>query len=75
MVATDDIVFVANDWRVSRAQYADRVARAAAILRDIGVEAGDCIGVALRNCPQFFELLTAASGSRPDGSDCLEVEA
>jgi long-chain acyl-CoA synthetase len=61
MLATDDIVFVANDWRVSRAQFSDRVARAAAILRAIGVGPGDCIGVALRNCPQFFELLTAAS--------------
>lgn len=60
-MAADDIVFVANDWRVSRAQYADRVARAATILREIDVGAGDCIGVALHNCPQFFELLAAAS--------------
>jgi long-chain acyl-CoA synthetase len=60
-VATDDIVFVADDWRVSRTEYQNRVARAATVLRGIGVGAGDSIGVALRNCPQFFELLAAAS--------------
>jgi long-chain acyl-CoA synthetase len=60
-VATDDIVFVADNWRVSRAEYRNRVARAATILRSMSVGAGDCIGVALRNCPQFFELLAAAS--------------
>ena len=44
-----------------RAEHKDRVARAVSVLRDIGVGAGDCIGIALRNCPQFFELLAAAS--------------
>ena len=61
MTADDDIVFVAGNLRVSRAAYKDRLARAASILRSLGVGAGDCIGVALRNCPQFFELLAAAS--------------
>jgi long-chain acyl-CoA synthetase len=60
-VADDDIVFVADGRRVARTEYQNRVARAAALLRDIGVGAGDSIGVALRNCPQFFELLAAAS--------------
>lgn len=57
----DDIVFVAGDRRISRASYQDRAARAVSILREMGVGPGDCIGVALRNCPQFFELLAAAS--------------
>jgi long-chain acyl-CoA synthetase len=61
MVTADDIVLVADNWRVSRREYADRVARAVSVLRAMGLAAGDCIGVALRNCPQFFELLTAAS--------------
>jgi long-chain acyl-CoA synthetase len=57
----DEIVFVAGDWRVSRADYRDRVARASTVLREMGVGAGDSIGIALRNTPQFFELLAAAS--------------
>jgi long-chain acyl-CoA synthetase len=61
MTDSDDIVFVSGDLRVSRAQYRERVGKAASVLRGIGVGAGDCIGVALRNCPQFFELLAAAS--------------
>jgi long-chain acyl-CoA synthetase len=61
IVAADDIVFVADNWRVSRAEHQNRAARAATVLRNMGIGAGDCIGVALRNCPQFFELLTAAS--------------
>jgi long-chain acyl-CoA synthetase len=61
MAADDDVVFVTGGLRVSRATYKDRLARAASVLRGLGVGAGDCIGVALRNCPQFFELLAAAS--------------
>ena len=57
----DDIVFVVGEWRVSRGEYAARVAKAVTLLRDLGVGAGDRIGVALRNCPQFFELLAAAT--------------
>jgi len=60
MSAAEDIVLVAGDWRVSRAEYAGRLARAITVLRDLGVAEGDCIGVALRNCPQFFELFAAA---------------
>ena len=62
----DDFVFVAGDWRVSRAEYRDRVARAVTVLRDMGVGSGDCIGIALRNTPQFFELIaaTAALGAK-----------
>jgi long-chain acyl-CoA synthetase len=56
-----DVVFVAGDWRVTRDEYMDRAGRAAAVLREHGVGAGDCLGIALRNRPQFFELLTAAS--------------
>ena len=58
---TDAIVFVAGDWRVTRGDYEDRVARAVTVLRQHGIGAGGCIGIALRNRPQFFELLTAAT--------------
>lgn len=57
----DDIVLVAGDRRLSRREYRNRVARAVSVLRARGVGEGGCIGVALRNCPQFFELLSAAS--------------
>jgi long-chain acyl-CoA synthetase len=60
-LAGDDIVFVAGDQRVSREQYRDRLARAVTVLRDLGIREGGGIGIALRNCPQFFELLGAAS--------------
>jgi long-chain acyl-CoA synthetase len=58
---TDDIILVADGWRVSRAEHLDRITKTVSILRDIGVGPGDCIGIALRNCPQFLELLAAAS--------------
>jgi long-chain acyl-CoA synthetase len=58
---TEDVLFVVGDWRVSRNVYQDRVARAATMLREIGIGPRDCIGVALRNRPQFFELLAAAT--------------
>jgi long-chain acyl-CoA synthetase len=55
-----DVVLVSGDWRVTRAEYAGRLARAITVLRDLGIGEGGCIGVALRNCPQFFELFAAA---------------
>jgi long-chain acyl-CoA synthetase len=55
-----DVVLVAGDWRITRAEYASRLARSITVLRDLGLGEGDCIGVALRNCPQFFELFAAA---------------
>src|ERR1700741_5262940 len=60
-MADDDIVLVAGDRRVSRSEYRDRIARAVTILREAGVSEAGCVGIALRNCPQFFELLSAAS--------------
>ncbi|MEO6716146.1 MAG: AMP-binding protein [Novosphingobium sp.] len=57
----EEIVFAAGDWRVSRGEYRDRLGRAINLLQAEGIDAGGCIGIALRNCPQFFELLTAAS--------------
>jgi long-chain acyl-CoA synthetase len=56
----EDVIFVAGDWRVARGEFLDRAGRAAAVLRGAGVGAGDCVGVALRNRPQFFEVLTAS---------------
>jgi len=56
----DETVFVTVDRRISRDEYESRLARAASVLREFGVGAGDTIGVALQNCPQFFELLGAA---------------
>jgi long-chain acyl-CoA synthetase len=58
---SDDIVFVVGDLRMTREAYNDRVARAVAMLHAISVGKGDCIGIAFRNRPQFFELLTAAT--------------
>jgi long-chain acyl-CoA synthetase len=60
-VNLEDILFVVGDWRLSRGEYAARLAKAVTLLLDLGVGAGDRIGVALRNCPQFFELLAAAT--------------
>jgi long-chain acyl-CoA synthetase len=57
---TDEILFVAGPSRVPFGTYQERVARAVAVLREMDIGQGDCIGIALRNCPQFFELLTAA---------------
>jgi long-chain acyl-CoA synthetase len=60
-VTETEIVFAADDWHVSRAEYLSRMARATTVLRALGIGQGDCVGVALRNCPQFYELLGAAS--------------
>jgi long-chain acyl-CoA synthetase len=61
-----DIVFVCGDQRVSRDDFDDRSARATKLLADVGVTQGGCVGIALRNRPQFFELLaaTTAIGAR-----------
>jgi long-chain acyl-CoA synthetase len=59
-MSSDDVVLVAGDWRVTRGEYASRLARAITVLRDFGLAEVGCIGVALRNCPQFFELFAAA---------------
>ena len=60
MTETDEIVFVADGRRVGRRHFEDRVARAVTVLRGLGIRAGDKIGIALRNCPEFYELLSAA---------------
>jgi long-chain acyl-CoA synthetase len=57
----DDVLFVCGDLRVTRSEYRHRVARAASVLRDMGLGPGGCVGIALRNRPQFFELVAAAS--------------
>jgi long-chain acyl-CoA synthetase len=59
-LAPDDIVLISGDVKLSRAQYRDRVARAMTVLGELGVGEGGCIGIALRNCPQFFEVAAAA---------------
>src|SRR5688572_18676660 len=58
---TDEVLFVCGNQRVTRGEYLDRVARAASVLREMGLGPGGCVGVALRNRPQFFELVAAAS--------------
>jgi long-chain acyl-CoA synthetase len=60
-MAGDDIVFVTPDARVSRDEYRSRLARAVTVLRELGIGEGGAIGVALQNCPQFYELIGAAS--------------
>ncbi|MBW8783793.1 MAG: AMP-binding protein [Novosphingobium sp.] len=59
--ADGDILFVCGARRVSRAEHRERVARAATVLGELGVDNGDTVGIALRNCPEFFELLAAAA--------------
>lgn len=61
--STDDgeVVLALGNMRVTRGAYRARVARAATVLAGLGVQKGDCIGIALRNRPQFFELLAAAT--------------
>ena len=60
-MSDDDLVFVTPDQRVTRGEYRDRLARAVTVLRELGVGPGGGIGVALQNCPQFYELIGAAS--------------
>ena len=57
----DEVVLVLGEQRVTRAQFHDRVLRAQAWLAAQGLGQGDRIGVALRNRPQFFELMAAAT--------------
>jgi long-chain acyl-CoA synthetase len=56
-----DILLVANGRRITRAEYEDRVARGIAVLRDLGFQAGDTAGVALKNSTQFLEVMAAAT--------------
>ncbi len=56
-----EIVFATPDRQVSRAEYRSRLARAVGVLRELGIGEGDAIGVALQNCPEFYELIGAAS--------------
>lgn len=60
-MSDDDIVFVTPDRRISRGEYRGRLARAVTVLRELGIGEDDCIGVALQNCPEFYELIGAAS--------------
>jgi long-chain acyl-CoA synthetase len=55
------VIMVCGDRRLTRGEFADRVARSVSMLREIRVGNGDCIGIALRNRPEFFELLAAAT--------------
>ena len=57
----EDVVFVSGGRRVTWGEYEDRVGRAAGLLGELGVGRGDRVGIALRNRPEFFELLAAAA--------------
>jgi long-chain acyl-CoA synthetase len=57
----EKVIMVCGDRRLTRHEFADRVARAVSTLRQIGIGEGDCIGIALRNRPEYFELLAAAA--------------
>ena len=61
MSGSDDVVLVLGEQRLNRAQFQDRALRAQAVLAGKGIAKGDRIGVALRNRPQVFELLAAAT--------------
>lgn len=57
----DDIMLVAGEQRISRRQFRERVARGRIVLEQLGIGSGDTIGIALRNRPEFLELLAAAT--------------
>ena len=59
-MSTDPLI-VCGERRISRAEFTDRAARAADVLRTLGLGPGDKIGIALRNRPEFFELLAACT--------------
>ena len=61
MAKLDEVVLVLGEQRLTRAQFQDRALRAQAVLAGKGIGRGDRIGIALRNRPQFFELLAAAT--------------
>jgi acyl-CoA synthetase (AMP-forming)/AMP-acid ligase II len=54
-------ISVGADPYASYAQFFHRVARLAASLRALpGIKPGDRIGLAMKNCPQYFETMYAA---------------
>jgi long-chain acyl-CoA synthetase len=61
MNTVGDALLVCGERRLSRPEFANRVARAVSMLQEIGIGKGDCVGIALRNRPEFFELLAAAT--------------
>jgi long-chain acyl-CoA synthetase len=61
VIGPDEVIFVSGDWRVTRREYEDRVARAVSGLGRLGIEPGNSIGIAWQNRPQFFELLAATT--------------
>lgn len=61
MAQSDDVVLVLGEQRLTRAEFQDRALRGQAVLAGMGIGQGDRIGIALRNRPQFFELLAAAT--------------
>jgi len=56
-----DVLFALGDQRLTRGEFADRALRAQAFLAAKGIGPGDRIGIAFRNRPQFYELMTAAT--------------
>ena len=61
MTEAGDVVLVLGEQQLTRAAFQDRALRAQAVLARHGIGMGDRIGIALRNRPQFFELLAAAT--------------
>jgi long-chain acyl-CoA synthetase len=61
MTSADDILFVLGDERLTRGDFIGRSLRAQAFLASKGIGQGDRIGIAFRNRPQFYELMTAAT--------------
>ncbi|MDG2005413.1 MAG: AMP-binding protein [Novosphingobium sp.] len=57
----DDVLFVLGEQQLTRGEFADRSRRAQAFLEAKGIGPGDRIGIAFRNRPQFYELMSAAT--------------
>jgi len=61
MQTGDNALLVMGEQRVSKEEFQDRSLRAQAFLALRGIGRGDRIGIAFRNRPQFYELMTAAT--------------
>ncbi|HXM41079.1 MAG TPA: long-chain-fatty-acid--CoA ligase [Bryobacteraceae bacterium] len=55
----DAIAVCDGDRSITFARFADRAARIAAVLRDLGVQPGDRVAVLMLNSPRYFELYHA----------------
>jgi len=61
MAEGDSAMLVLGEQRLTREEFQNRALRAQSFLASKGIGKGDRIGIAFRNRPQFYELMTAAT--------------